>query len=369
MASPCPAPREGSSGAAGGPLPGALAARGPPSAVLPGEGPRPAGRPRRGGPPGLGCRRTARRRALRRRREGRGPPAASQGPPLGVAFGPDEALYIDKEVFLRELIANALAALDRARFEHSADPEKGGELPFFYVKILLDKTNSTIAIGDSGIGMTKDELTNKLGTSAGPGGSFAVQLGTELEHGEVKRGTKVICRSGEGSEDLEERLLKDLARRHSEFNGSSAELPVEKPKEKDLTGLEDEELWYDKANSTISIEDSGIGMNKNELINEDEQEEEKREASVDGEETEEESSDGDESEGNPLDLVFDAVVALTREREWASIKEVAKEAGMDEEDAKYWVDAWQQLNVVEVISKGRKQKVKMRKGVTEALGR
>merc|ERR1712157_177497 len=57
------------------------------------------------------------------------------------------------------------------------------------------------------------------------GGSFTVQKDTELVHGEVKRGTKVICYLKEDqSEFLEERRLKDLVKKHSEFIGFPIEL-------------------------------------------------------------------------------------------------------------------------------------------------
>merc|ERR1712193_241292 len=74
------------------------------------------------------------------------------------------------------------------------------------------------------------------------GGSFTVQKDTELVHGEVKRGTKVICYLKEDqSEFLEERRLKDLVKKHSEFIGFPIELYVEKSKEKEVTDSEDEE--------------------------------------------------------------------------------------------------------------------------------
>merc|ERR1712038_1907865 len=76
---------------------------------------------------------------------------------------------------------------------------------------------------------------------SGAGGSFTVQKDTELVHGEVKRGTKIICYLKEDqSEFLEERRLKDLVKKHSEFIGFPIELYVEKSKEKEVTDSEDE---------------------------------------------------------------------------------------------------------------------------------
>merc|ERR1711959_61085 len=80
-----------------------------------------------------------------------------------------------------------------------------------------------------------------VGESAA-GGSFTIQKDTEMVHGEVKRGTKVICYLKEDqSEFLEERRLKDLVKKHSEFIGFPIELYVEKSKEKEVTDSEDEE--------------------------------------------------------------------------------------------------------------------------------
>merc|ERR1712241_179213 len=72
--------------------------------------------------------------------------------------------------------------------------------------------------------------------------SFTVQKDTEMVHGEVKRGTKVICYLKEDqSEFLEERRLKDLVKKHSEFIGFPIELYVEKSKEKEVTDSDEDE--------------------------------------------------------------------------------------------------------------------------------
>merc|ERR1711879_754993 len=77
---------------------------------------------------------------------------------------------------------------------------------------------------------------------SGAGGSFTVQKDAEMGHGELKRGTKIICYLKEDqSEFREERRLKDLVKKHSEFIGFPIELYVEKSKEKEVTDSEEED--------------------------------------------------------------------------------------------------------------------------------
>merc|ERR1712037_362857 len=88
------------------------------------------------------------------------------------------------------------------------------------------------------------------------GGSFTVQKDTEMVHGEVKRGTKVICYLKEDqSEFLEERRLKDLVKKHSEFIGFPIELYVEKSKEKEVTDSEEEKEEEGKDGDEPKIEE------------------------------------------------------------------------------------------------------------------
>ncbi len=79
------------------------------------------------------------------------------------------SLYSNKEIFLRELVSNAADAADKLRFKALSNPdlyEGDGELR---VRVSADKENNTITISDNGIGMTKDEVIEHLGTIAKSG--------------------------------------------------------------------------------------------------------------------------------------------------------------------------------------------------------
>ena len=79
------------------------------------------------------------------------------------------SLYSNKEIFLRELISNASDACDKLRFEALTDPglfENDSDLK---IRVSVDKAARTITISDNGIGMSRQEVIENIGTIAKSG--------------------------------------------------------------------------------------------------------------------------------------------------------------------------------------------------------
>ena len=96
------------------------------------------------------------------------------------------SLYSNKEIFLRELISNASDAADRLRFEALAAPELLKDDPDLQIEVAFDASNKTLSVADNGIGMSRDELIDNLGTIAKSGTAEFLQQMTGDEHKDAR---------------------------------------------------------------------------------------------------------------------------------------------------------------------------------------
>ena len=79
------------------------------------------------------------------------------------------SLYSEKEVFLRELISNSSDACDKLRYGAIVNPKLSESSTDFKIEIDIDKKEKTITLSDNGIGMSRDEMVESLGTIAKSG--------------------------------------------------------------------------------------------------------------------------------------------------------------------------------------------------------
>ena len=104
------------------------------------------------------------------------------------------SLYSNKEIFLRELISNASDAADKLRFEALAAPALLEGDPDLQIEIAFDAGKKTLSVSDNGIGMSRDELIDNLGTIAKSGTAEFLQQMT----GDEQKDASLIGQFGVG---------------------------------------------------------------------------------------------------------------------------------------------------------------------------
>ena len=108
------------------------------------------------------------------------------------------SIYTHKEIFLRELISNASDAVDKLAYKALTDDQVGLDRSDFKITLTPDQIGRTLTISDNGIGMTKEELEENLGTIAKSGSLQFKQDMAAKDAGEGKSDVDIIGQFGVG---------------------------------------------------------------------------------------------------------------------------------------------------------------------------
>ena len=273
--------------------------------------------------------------------------------------------YSNKDIFLRELVANASDAIDKQRFNDLQNSKMDGE---YKISVQPDRDNNTLIIEDNGIGMTKGDLINNLGTIAksgtkgfletldagadiscigqfgvgfysaflvaesvrvvsrheddeayewvsSAGGTFEVRKTSEA----IERGTRLILTmKGDQLDYLKESKIKEILKRHNSFINYPINLYIEKEEEVEVTDEEDE---HEPASEPELEPESD---NEQEPVSEQEPEPEPEPELDDDDrikDVEEEEEEKDEGEGDKEDDKEDD----KKEKKTKTVKQVSHE--------------------------------------------